>query len=218
MAGKSGGFVKRLLTYIIGLFILALGVAFSISSNLGVSPVSSLPYVISLITGLEMGMCVTLIYSIFVIVQILILKKEFKWINLGQIVFAGVFGYFVDFAQLILGDFVIPTYLGRLLMLAISIILVAIGVYLYMSAELLNMPMEGMVTAIQQKALKKLAFADVKVIMDTVVVAIAIISSLVFLGQVLGVREGTVLSALLVGKVMKVIKKRSAFLFIKEEK
>lgn len=63
MNSKTKSFLIRLLIYILGLLILALGVAFSINSNLGVSPVSSLPYVISQITGIEMGKCVIFIYS-----------------------------------------------------------------------------------------------------------------------------------------------------------
>ncbi len=207
MNSKTKGFLMRLLIYILGLLILALGVAFSINSNLGVSPVSSLPYVISQISGIEMGKCVVIIYSLFVIVQILILRKEFKWFNLAQILFATIFGYFVTFAQYILGDFYIPTYAGQLTMLGISIILVAIGVSLYISANMLKMPMEGMVAAVNQKILKKLSFADVKVVMDTTVVTIGIVLSLIFFRKLVGIREGTIICALLVGKIMKPIQK-----------
>ena len=215
-SSKGVRLVKRLLMYLIGLFVLAFGVSFSINSNLGVTPVSSLPYVISKISGVSMGLCVTLIYAGFVLVQIIILRKDFKLIDLGQVIFAGVFGYFVDFGQWILGGFTIPTYVGSLVMLTISIILVAIGVSLYMAADLLNMPMEGMVSAVNQKIIKKLSFGDVKVILDTIVVAFSLILSLLFLGGIQGVREGTVLSALLVGKVMKKLDRGVGFLVPKK--
>ena len=153
-SSKGVRIIKRVFLYLIGLFVLALGVSFSINSNLGVTPVSSLPYVISKISGVSMGLCVTLIYAGFVLVQIIILRKSFKLKDFGQVIFAGVFGYFVDFGQWILGGFTIPTYVGSLVMLTISIILVAIGVSLYMAADLLNMPMEGMVSAVNQKIIK----------------------------------------------------------------
>ena len=89
-------------------------------------------------------------------------------------------------------------------MLAISILLVAIGVSLYMGVKLVNMPMEGMTHAISEKILKKLPFHDVKVIMDCLSVGIGIVLSFVFLE---GIREGTVICALLVGKIMKPLKK-----------
>lgn len=200
-------FINRVVIYIIGLFFLALGVAFSINSNLGVSPVNSLPYVISLITGKDMGTMVIMVFSFFLLVQIFILRKEFKWINLTQLIFSSIFGYFTDFAKFIVGDFTIPTYAGQLVMLAISIFFVALGVCLYVNVRLVNMPMEGMTAAIQQKVFKKLEFHDVKVIMDCTVVVIGIILSWVFLGKIAGIREGTVLCAILVGKIMKPMQK-----------
>lgn len=90
-------------------------------------------------------------------------------------------------------------------MLAISILLVAIGVSLYMGVKLVNMPMEGMTHAISEKILKKLPFHDVKVIMDCL--SVGIVLSFVFLGKLEGIREGTVICALLVGKIMKPLKK-----------
>lgn len=201
-------FLKRILIYIVGLFCLAFGVALSINSKLGVSPVNSLPYIMSLITGKEIGSCVIGVFSIYILVQIIILRKEFHWINLTQLLFSTLFGYFVDIAKWLVGDFSIPTYAGQLVMLAGSIFLVALGVCLYMDVKLVNMPMEGMTHAIAEKIIHKRPFHDVKVIMDCIVVVIGIGLSLLFLGELKGIREGTVLCALLVGKVMKPMQKK----------
>jgi len=199
--------INRILMYILGLFILALGVAFSINSQLGVSPVNSLPYVISLITGQDMGKVVICVFSFYILLQLLILRKEFKWINLTQLIFSTIFGYFVDFAKYLLGDFTLPTYGGQLVMMAIGIILIALGISLYMNAGFINMPMEGFTEAVSKKVFKKLTFQDVKVIIDCLVVGIGIILSWLFLGRIEGIREGTVLSALLVGLIMKKFQK-----------
>jgi uncharacterized membrane protein YczE len=196
----------RIVLYAVGLLILAFGVAFSVNSNLGVSPINSLPYVSSRIIGFDMGTCVVAVFLMYILVQIAILRKEFKWIDLSQIFFSSLFGYFVDFSKRVLGDFSIPTYAGQLIMLAISIVFVAIGVATYMEAKLVNMPMEGMILAIVKK-LPKLAFHNAKIILDCFVVIIAAILSLVFLGGLYGVREGTVLCALLVGRLMGPIQK-----------
>lgn len=200
-------FIRRVVIYILGLLFLAFGVAFSVNSNLGVSPVNSLPYVVSLITETDMGSCVIVIFGSYILVQILLLRRNFQWINLTQMVFSTLFGYFVDFAKWVVGDFALPTYFGQLAMLAISIILVAAGVCLYMDVKLVNMPMEGMTHAIKETLLPGLAFHDVKVIMDCVVVGIGVVLSFLFLGRLDGIREGTVICALLVGKLMKPIKK-----------
>lgn len=199
--------LKRIIFYILGLFVLAIGVVFSIYSNLGVSPVNSLPYVFSLITGKEMSICIILIFSIYILVQMLILRKEFKWINLTQLIFSSIFGYFVDLTKNILGNISITSYPIQLLFLAISILLVAIGMSLYLNADLINMPMEGMTIAIQQKVLSKWSYYDVKVLLDCIVVGIGIILSFAFKGKLVGIREGIVLSALLIGWVMKKIEK-----------
>lgn len=198
----------RIIFYCIGLFFLAVGVVISVNSGLGVSPVNSLPYVISLISKVDLGTMVVLVFSFYIFLQMVILRSEFRWINLSQIIFSSVFGYFVDFAGLLIGSFNIPTYLGSLLMLMISIFFIALGVVIYVGMGLINMPMEGLVDAIQKRFLYQMSFADVKVRVDSTVLIIGGILSLVFLGGLVGVREGTVLSALLVGKAMAPIKKR----------
>lgn len=199
--------MKRLVIYTMGLFLMALGVAFSVNSNLGVSPVNSLPYVISQISGIDLGSCVIVIFCSYLLVQVLLLGRQFRWINLTQVLFSVIFGYFVDLAKWIVGDFALPTYPGRLFMLLISILLVALGVCLYMDVKLINMPMEGMIDAIKAVLAPQKPFHDVKVVMDCLVVAVGGVLSLIFLGGLVGIREGTVLCALLAGRFMKPMQK-----------
>ena len=75
----------RLVVYFVGLFIMTLGVSMSVKSNLGVSPVSSIPYTITCIFGLEMGKATIVFHIFLVILQIIILRKEFKLKNLLQV-------------------------------------------------------------------------------------------------------------------------------------
>ena len=208
---QDGGKSKlryRILLYAAGLMCMAFGVAFSVKSGLGVSPVSSLPYVISLISGIEMGSCVMGVFTLYVAVQIIIYRKDFRWINLTQIIFSILFGYFVDFAEMATASIAVSTYMSRLLLLILSLGVVALGVSLYMEAGLVNMPMEGMTAAITDRIVKKRPFHEVKVMVDCFSVALALVLSLVFLERVEGVREGTLITAVCVGNVMKPIKKR----------
>lgn len=195
----------RIILYIIGLFFMAIGVAFAVNSNLGVSPVTSLPYVISLIVNMELGTCVIAVYGVYIVLQILILRREFRLINLTQIIFSTIFGYFTNFTKWLLADFTLPTYGGQLVMLAISIVAVAFGVFLYMEVDLVAMPMEGLTQAIAKKVGKP--FHNVKIVVDCSSVALGIVLSFVFLHGLLGIREGTVITAIVVGKVMGVFKK-----------
>lgn len=193
--------IARVFMYALGLLILAFGVAFSVNSNLGVSPVNSLPYVVSLIVNQSLGTCVTVIFIGYILLQILILGKDFQWINLTQILCSTLFGEFVDLAKMIVGDFAIPTYAGKLVMLTISMVLIAIGISTYMGVKLVNMPMEGLTAAIASK-FPGAKFHNVKVIVDCVAVGTGVVLSFVFLGGLFGIREGTILSAMLIGKII----------------
>lgn len=203
---KWSKWIARVVIYTIGLLILAFGVAFSVNSNLGVSPVNSLPYVISLIVEKKLGTCVTVVFISYILLQILILRKDFQWFNLAQILCSTLFGKFVDFAKMVVGDFAIPTYAGRLTMLAISIVLIAIGISMYMGVKLINMPMEGLTAAIASK-LSNAKFHNVKVAVDCIAVGTGIILSFVFLGGLFGIREGTIISAMAIGKVIPYVNK-----------
>jgi uncharacterized membrane protein YczE len=183
-----------------------MGVAFAINSDLGVSPVNSLPFIVSHIVDIDMGICVAVMFVVFILIQIAILRNDFKWINLTQILFAFIFGYFVDLTRLILGSFQIPTYTGQLLMLCISIVLIACGIILFMEARLVNLPPEGLMAAITQK-IPKLAFNKVKIAVDLALVVTAILLAFIFFGELSGVREGTVIAAIMVGKVMPYVRK-----------
>lgn len=197
--------VFRVLIYILGLFFMAIGVAISVNANLGISPVNSLPYVISRISGFALSSCVIGVFSLYILAQIVLLRLEFKWINLTQLIFSTIFGYFVDFAKWLLGDFCLPTYAGRLAMLAVSIVVVSIGVELYLEVNLVAMPMEGMTLALSQVTRKP--FPNVKIAVDCAVVLLGLVLSLVFLRRLDGVREGTIIAAVVTGKVIALVKK-----------
>ena len=198
--------IYQIAVYCVGLLILAFGVAFAINSNLGISPVNSVPYVVHLVSGINMGMLVTLFFLLLIVMQIILLRRNFKPIDLTQIIFSTIFGYFVNVARAIVGDFTIPTYAGQLLMLAISIVLIAIGVSMYLEAKLISLPAEGIILAIIQKYPRH-TFAKVKVIFDCVLVVLAVGITLMFLGGIYGTREGTILSAIFLGKTIPYARK-----------
>ena len=198
--------IHRVCLYIAGLFILAFGVALSINSDLGVSPVSSLPYVTSLIFETSAGMWVTAMFVFFLFIQIAIMRKEFRLIDVAQIPFSFVFGVFLDFIRWMLGDFQIPTYFGRLTMLGGSIAFIALGIVFIISAKLVALPAEALALVISYK-IKGSKFHNVKVAVDSVLVLGALGASLLFLGGMYGVREGTVISAVAIGKAMPPLRK-----------
>lgn len=201
-------YLIRGLIYCAGLLILAFGVTFAVNSNLGVSPVTSVPYVISLLANISLGTCTTLVYCFYILLQIPLQGGKFHPALVLEIVFSTVFGWFVDGVKMILGDFCLPTYFGQLGMLVISIVLIALGLVLYIDVKLVPMPAEGLVTCMADKFRKPMS--TVKTLFDCGSVVVSSSLGLLFLGKLMGVREGTVITALLVGKLVGVFSKRLA--------
>ena len=199
-------YLIRGLIYCVGLLILAFGVTFAVNSNLGVSPVTSVPYVISQIAGLSLGTCTTIVYCFYILLQIPLQGGKFQPALLLEIVFSTIFGWFVDGVKLILGDFCLPTYFGQIGMLAISIFLISLGLLLYVEVKLVPMPAEGLVTCMAERFGKPMA--TVKTLFDCGSVVVSCTLGMIFLGSVIGVREGTIITALLVGKLVGILNKK----------
>ena len=130
--------LKRLLVYFLGLFIMALGVVFSVKSALGVSPVTSLANVTHQISGIGLGACTTGTYCFYILVELLILRRDFRPAMLLQILASLFFGLLVSAATGLLDFIPAPgSYPLRLAFLAVSIPLIALGVMLYLAPAIL---------------------------------------------------------------------------------
>ena len=204
----------QIVVYVVGLIILAFGVAFGVHSALGISPVNSLSYVVSQTSGISMGISVTGFFVFCILLQIVILRKEFRWINLSQIIFSSILGVFIDIALIATAGLYASNYFVQLAMLGASIILIAFGLTIYLSAKMVSLPPEGVVEAILQKTGKG-TFSTIKVIMDSLIVLAAVVLALLLLGNIIGVREGTIASAILIGKAMPPIDKVTQYLLKK---
>ena len=197
--------VKRWIFLTIGLFILAFGVAFSIKGDLGTSPISSLPYVAGEISGLTVGTTTILLHCTLILLQILILRKQYDWIQLLQLPVAFIFGFMTDFSVWVVDGLTPTDYGQKWLLCGIGIVLVAIGVSFEVVAEVVTLAGEGFVLAVCKAS--RIKFGTMKIIFDVVLVAIACILSLIFLHGIYGVREGTVAAALLVGAISRQLNK-----------
>ena len=194
--------LKRYLLLLVGLSIMAFGVAFSIKASLGTSPISSVPYVVSLFTPLTVGTATITMHCVFILLQILILRKNYHPIQLMQLPVAFFFGYLTDFGVWAVQGITCNTYWQQWIICLIGILLVAVGVSFEVKAGVVVLAGEGVVLAIC-KVLPKVKFGYMKVGFDVTLVVIACILSIVFTGRLQGVREGTVAAALLVGLIAK---------------
>ena len=196
-------YFKRYLLLCIGLFIMSLGVAFSIKANLGTSPISSVPYVISLISSMTVGAVTIIMHCVFILLQIVILRKEYQLIQLMQLPVALIFGVMTDFSVWLLNWVEYSSYLTQWILCAVGILLVATGVSIEVTANVVTLAGEGLVLAICKVLPVK--FGNMKVCFDVTLVVIAILIGFIAKGELLGVREGTVAAALFVGLIAKQI-------------
>lgn len=197
---------NRLICYFIGLFIMTAGVAISVKSDLGVSPVSSIPYTLTRCWGIEMGKATILFHCILVLLQILIRRKNFKLKSLLQIPVGIVFGYFTTFCNYLMTFVPTPNHIViRICMVLISIVLVAIGIFFYLPANIMPLAGEGVMQAVSD--VTKIAFPKVKVSFDITMVVISLITCLLVLHNLGSVGIGTILAAILVcvvlGQIMR---------------
>lgn len=195
---KSEHYIVRFIVYIIGLFIMTLGVSMSVKSDLGVSPVSSIPYTITCIFGLEMGKATILFHIFLVIIQIFILRKEFKAKNLLQVVVGVLFGYFTTFSNYLFTYLPTPNNIFiRLILMIVSTLFIAVGIFFYLPADIVPLAGEGAMKAISDKT--GVVFSRVKIGFDLTMVLISLISCLVALHRLGSVGVGTIIAAVLVG-------------------
>ena len=200
---NAASLVKRYLFLCVGLCIMAFGVAFSIEANLGTSPISSLPYVTSLLTPLSVGNTTIIMHCVFILIQILILRKRYDLVQLMQLPVAFLFGYLTEFAVWALDKDTNKTYWQQWLLCIIGILLVAIGVSFEVTANVVTLAGEGVVLAICKVCPVK--FGYMKVGFDVTLVVIFCSLPLVFLEGLHGLREGTIAAAIFVGLIAKEI-------------
>ncbi len=198
---KNNYFIERSIVFIIGLFIMALGVTLSVKANLGVSPISCIPYVYCLEFPFTLGQT-TIIFNVFLILlQIALLRKKYQLFQLIQFPVVFLFGYFIDFTMFLFSWLEPAQYLGKAFICLLGCIVLAVGVFLEVKSKLTYLPGEGLAMAITKTF--NIEFGKSKIAVDSSMVVIGIISSFVLLSGLEGIREGTVVAAVLVGYIVR---------------
>ena len=187
-----------------GLILISFGVALTTKAGLGTSPISAIPYSLSLIIpGLSMGTWLILFSIALVLIEIILLKGKMpakSWIS--QLLISFPVGWLIDAAMWLLTPFNLEVYLVKVLTVILGCVIIALGAYLCVSASLLVLPGDGFVQVLAQVTGK--SFGGVRVISDTTQILIAAVLCLIFLHALVGVREGTIIAAILVGSIVKI--------------
>ena len=202
--------LKRYLIFLVGLFVNSLGVSLITKANLGTSPISSIPYVLSLNFPFTLGNFTIFFSILLIILQLIILRKNFKLEHILQIPVSIIFGYFIDLTMILFSWVNPEVYIMKIVYLLIGCMILGAGVYMEVLADVVMLPGESFVRAIVLTW--KTNFGTTKICFDVSMAVIAAVLSFVFAGRLDGVREGTVIAALLVGFIARLIGKKLAFL------
>lgn len=191
---------KRYLLLILAVMIQSAGIALVVKSLLGTSPISSLPYVLSLISPFTFGQTTFAVNMVFVVFELLMLRRDFPAVFWLQIPVTILFGFCIDFFMQLFA--IVPeAYTLKLLLCLLGTSLVALGVAGQGIADVLMLAGEGAVYVFARKT--GIDFGKVKVGNDVSLVILAAIVSVLTLGTIEGIREGTLISALLTGIIAR---------------
>ncbi|MCM1178329.1 MAG: DUF6198 family protein [Clostridium sp.] len=222
MDNRITGIITRYAVATLGLVLVAIGVAFSIKSDLGTSPISCPPYVLSLWGGLTVGQYTICMHMLFVCLQILLLRKQFKAESLLQLVASFLFGFLTDGALWLIHGIQASAFSGKFILMIISCIITAAGISIEVRAKAWMLAGEMTTAAFATVTGKK--FSNVKIAFDISLVLIAALISWAIFGNPLAAGEftslkdsllaqqegviigiGTIVSAIITGLLMKVI-------------
>ena len=211
----------RFLFYVTGLLVLALGLTLNTKAGLGVSPIISVSFSISEITGYNFGNMTLALYCVFVLIQMTVhlfhgLKtrhthsplKVILLMDFLQIPLSIVFTRFLNMFAATIPDL---SSLGvqpavelsiRFVILIAAIICTGIGAAMSLNMRLIPNPGDGIVQTIADAIHKNVGFT--KNLFDLTNIAITVSLSLIFTGHIVGVGVGTILAMIGVGRTIAV--------------
>jgi uncharacterized membrane protein YczE len=183
---------------------MSFGVSLSVKSNLGTTPISCIPNVISFASTLSLGMITIIFNALLILIQILILRKNFPRVQYLQLLVTVIFGYFIDLTLWILNGLVLTTYIDQWIVCIISCFVIAFGVLLEVKSNAIVLPGEGVSLAIRH--VTNIEFGKLKTLFDTSNVVIGAALSLILFGTFKGVGLGTIFAAIAVGYIVRFYK------------
>lgn len=196
--------IKNYVLFLIGLFVASMGVALSTKAGLGTSPVASVPYSISLINHtLTFGWWLNMWSLAQVAVQVILLRSKCKPVDIIiQIVLSFIYGYLTDFSCMLIQGIQADHYIVQFLLMALSCFVLALGIWIQFKGGVAMLPGEAMNRTISQVTKKR--YENVKIFFDILYIAAAAVICFLFIGKLDGVREGSIIAAVVVGNIIKI--------------
>lgn len=210
---KKKELFRRYLIFVVALFVSALGVSIITQSDLGTSPISSIPYVLSLNSRPSMGTYIFALNIFLIAGQMLMLGKagirQRKIDLLMQVPVSVLFGFFIDFTMMMLSGMIPGMYGLKVVSLVVGCAVLAMGICLEVIADVTMLSGEYFVQIASRRFKKE--FGLVKIAFDISLVAVAAVLSLLLAGHIEGLREGTIIAAILTGPFVRLIRPCLAF-------
>lgn len=196
--------IERLVWFSAGILINSFGIVLITKGALGTSQISSIPYVLSLqLPSISFGMFSFIMNMVYIVLQALLLRRQFKPIQMLQIVVNVVFSASIDVFMAMLSFYAPQQLFTRVLSAVAGCIVLAFGISVEVAPDLIMVPGEGIVAAISKVSGRR--FGSVKVMFDVTLILIAALLSWLFFGNIVGVGVGTLLSAVSVGQFVNLI-------------
>lgn len=201
MRNRVVNYIVRYLVFIAGIFIMSLGIALSTRAGLGTSPISCLPYAISMISPWSIGV-VTIVMNVgFTLIQLVLLRRDFEPVQFLQFPVAFLFGWFVDISMNLTSGVAPTTYPMRWVFCLLATLVLAFGIFTEVKAGVVMLCGEGLVATLAR--LMRKPFSTMKVIFDVTLVCIGAAITFFSLGNLAATREGTIAMALLTGTILR---------------
>jgi len=185
---------------LIGLIVTALGLAVCVRADLGISPITTLAFALNrVIPALSLGTFVFLQHIVFFILTVVLLRRDFKPFQILQLPCSFLFGYFVDFWEILLRGLAVNSYPLRFLTLLIGCAIVALGFSMSYTSRVALEANTAFLNAFSLRTGK--TYGTLKTLTDVLIVIMAAAVALIFLHTIVGIREGTVIAALIIGPI-----------------
>ena len=195
--------IKNYALFLIGLFIASMGVALSAKAGLGTSPVASVPYSVSLVNHtLTFGWWLNMWSVLQIAVQIALLRKKCKPVEIIiQTVLAFVYGYLTDFSCKLISGLQANNYIMQFALMILSCFVLGFGIWIQFKGGVAMLPGEAMNRAISE--VTGIKYENIKIFFDVLYIIVAAAICFIFIGKLEGVREGSIIAAVLIGNIIK---------------
>lgn len=195
---------RRVAVYCLGIVILALGITLNTKAALGVSPIISIPYALSKINNLELGTITFVIYCVFIFVQLLLLRKDFKLSMLLQVVASFLTSLFISIFNRYI--FVYNNIYIHVITLVAAVVITGVGAAIVVDMDLVPNPADGLADVIGQKLKRDFGFG--KNVFDLICIIISSLIGFIFRGKLIGIGFGTIFAMIFTGRVIAVFNKK----------